>query len=235
MMRWKSFVFLAMVGLLASGCSSDGGSLLDVFGKGALNTETIVAGLKQALEVGTNNAVKATSRTGGYWDNLAIRILMPEKLKSVASTLRKVGLGAQVDAFERKMNEAAESAAAHAAPIFVNAIKDMTFADAKGILSGGNTAATDYFRAKTSEGLTSLYLPIVKSKMRELGVMKAYDDLLARYLRLPLAPKPTVSIEQYVTDKGLAGLFNVLGKEERLIRENPAARTTELLRRVFGD
>ena len=223
-----------MVGLLAGGCSSDGGSLLDVFGKGALDTETIVAGLKQALEVGTNNAVKTTSRTGGYWDNVAIRIPMPEKLKSVASTLRKVGLGGQVDAFERKMNDAAESAAAHATPIFVNAIKDMTFADAKGILSGGNTAATDYFRDKTSEGLTSLYLPIVKSRMRELGVMKAYDDLLARYLRVPFAPKPTVSIEQYVTDKGLAGLFNVLGKEERLIRESPAARTTELLKRVFG-
>ena len=232
--RWKSLFLLAMAGPLVGGCSSGDGSLLDVFGKKPLDTETIVAGLKQALEVGTNNAVKTTSRTGGYWDNLAIRILMPEKLKSVASTLRKVGLGGQVNAFERKMNEAAESAAAHAAPIFIDAIEDMTFADAKGILSGGDTAATDYFRGKTSAALTSLYLPIVKGKMGELGVMKAYDDLLAQYLRLPLAPKPTVSIEQYVTDKGLAGLFNVLGKEERLIRENPAARTTELLRRVFG-
>ena len=234
MKRWIPFLALALVALPVGGCASDGGPLLDVFGKGALDTETIVAGLKQALEVGTGNAVKATSQKGGYWDNLAIRILMPEKLQSFASTLRKVGMGGQVDAFERKMNEAAESAAAQATPIFVNAIKDMTFSDAKGILSGGNTAATDYFRGKTSEGLTSLYLPIVKTKMRELGVMKSYDDLLAQYLRLPLAPKPTVSIEQYVTDKGLAGLFNVLGKEERLIRENPAARTTELLRRVFA-
>jgi len=235
MTRWKPFFFVALAGLLASGCASGDGSLLDVFGKGPLDTETIVAGLKQALEVGTNNAVKTTSRTGGYWDNLALRILMPEKLKSVASTLRKVGLGGQVDAFERKMNEAAESAASQAAPIFINAIKNMTFADAKGILSGPDTAATDYFRAKTSQALTALYLPVVKTKMRELGVMKAYDDLLAEYLRLPLVPKPTVSIEQYVTDKGLAGLFNVLGEEERQIRENPAARTTALLRRVFGD
>jgi acyl-CoA synthetase (AMP-forming)/AMP-acid ligase II len=232
MNRWMTAITLVAAGTCMVGCGTNGGGLGGVLDQmRPLDNPTIVAGLKQALEVGTGNAVTQTSAAGGFWNDLAIRILIPEKLQSLAKTLRTVGMGSHVDAFEKKMNDAAEAAAVHAKPIFFDAIREMTFADARGILTGGDTAATDYFRGKTSTKLASLFKPIVKEKMSELGVMKSYDDLLGK---VPLGLKPSFSVEQYVTDQGLKGLFKVVGDEEKKIRQNPAARVTDLLRRVFG-
>lgn len=229
----------ARLGLLAGvlclwGCAP-GGSLLDSWrGSSGLSLETVVAGLKEALRVGTGNTVARTSKEGGYWENIEIRIPMPAELERLGSTLRRIGLGGRVDAFERRMNEAAEHAAKEAAPVFIDAIKGMTFEDARGILRGSETAATDYFRAKTTGPLRKLYAPIVRRHMEKLGVVTLYNELLERYLQLPLAPRPRFSLEEYVVDRALAGLFRVLAGEERRIREDPAARTTELLRKVFG-
>ncbi len=237
MTRTIRFLLAAGAVLVLGGCNAgDGSSLLsDFMGSGTLDTPTIVSGLKQALEVGTGNAVSSTSRAGGYWSNLAIRIAMPEKLQKVGSTMRKVGLGAQVDGFERKMNDAAEAAASQAGAIFVGAIREMSFADAKAILMGSSTAATDYFRGKTSASLKALYMPVVSARMRELGVVSAYDGLVAKYMAIPLVSKPELPrIEDYVTDKALDGLFTIVAAEERQIRQNPAARTTALLRKVFA-
>lgn len=237
MARLIRFLSVATALVMLGGCNSgDAGAMLARFtGSGALDTPTIVAGLKQALEVGTGNTVASTSRSGGYWGNLAIRIVLPEKLQKVGGTLRQVGLGGQVDAFERKMNDAAEAAASQAGTIFVDAIRQMSFQDARMILTGSNTAATDYFRAKTSASLKAMYQPIVTARMRELGVVSAYDGMLAKYMAIPLAAKPELPrIEDYVTDRALEGLFRMIAAEEQQIRQNPAARTTALLQKVFA-
>ena len=230
---------LAGMFLLAGGCSSLGqmGGIFDALSGGAgeaLSLDKIVAGLKQALEVGTRNTVASTSKAGGYAKNPLIRIPMPEKLQKMGSALRGVGMGEYVDKFEAKMNQSAELAAREAAPVFFDAIKDMSFADAKAILQGEPTAATDYFRGKTSATLKARYQPIVTEQMESLGTVKLYNDLETKYNKIPFVPKTTMSAEDYVTDQALNGLFTVLAQEERKIRENPAARTTELLRSVFG-
>ena len=225
---------------LVAGCGSiDGASLSRAWNTlnnrdGAMNTETIVAGLKEALRVGTQNTVKQTSREGGYSDDPEIRITVPDKLQAMADALRKIGLGGQVDKFEARMNRAAETAAAEATPVFIDAVKSMSFADAKDILKGNDTAATDYFRDATRKELTGRYQPIVRKAMDSVGAVQAFEDLKSRYNDLPFTPDLNYQIEDYVVEQALDGLFNVLASEEKKIRENPAARTTELLRRVFG-
>jgi len=239
MRRRRFVILLSGVLVLAMGCEAlntgIGDSVLGVLGGGGeLNTGTIVAGLKEALRVGTERTVSVTSRPGGYLNNAGIRIPMPEKLQGMASALRKVGLGAKVDSFENKMNEAAELAAKEAGPVLVDAIRKMTIADAKNILSGTDTAATDYFRQATGETLKRRYQPLVTAQMNQLGAVRMYRDLETRYNSLPLVPKTSMSVEDYVTEEALDGLFSVLASEEQKIRADPAARTTELLRQVFG-
>lgn len=202
---------------------------------GTLSVETIVAGLKEALTVGTRNAVTQTSKAGGYLNNARLRIPLPQELQTVGKTMRSVGLGSLVDDFEGKMNLAAEQAAAQATPVFVGTIRQMTFADAKTILSGKETAATDYFREKTHTQLRTLYKPIVTTYTDQSGAARAYKSLMDRYSQIPLVPKPQqTSLDEFVTDKAISGLFTVLADEEAKIRKDPAARTTQLLRTVFG-
>jgi len=155
-------------------------------------------------------------------------------LQGMADGLRKIGFGASVDRFENQMNLAAEQAAGQAAPLFIDAIKQMSIADAQGILSGGEHAATAYFRKVCEPKLQARFRPVAARHMQELGVVTLYGDLLKKYKRIPFAPQPTVSIEEYVANAGVDGLFHVLAQEEAKIRRDPAARTTELLRRVFG-
>ena len=199
-----------------------------------LSVETIALGLKEALLKGTEEAVAQLSEKGGYADNELLRIPVPQELEKVSKTMRKIGLGGLVDTFEEKMNTGAEQAAAKVKPVFWGAIKRMSFADAKGILTGGEAAATDYFRAAIGGELRSVYAPIVSKQLNSVGAVRAYNDLVARYSALPLVKKPSLDLEDYATDKALAGLFSVMAQMEKKIREDPAARTTELLRRVFG-
>lgn len=201
---------------------------------GPLTEDTIAAGLRQALEVGTRRTTDTLSSPGGYARNDLLRLGVPESIEPVTDALRKVGLGEQVDRFENKMNEAAEKAAAQAAPVFIGALREMTFADARTILEGSETAATDYFRNKTLEPLTALYSPIVRKTMDDVGAARLYNTLMDRYEAIPFARKPDFSLENYVTEQALNGLFTKLADMERDIRENPAARSTALLKRVFG-
>jgi len=194
----------------------------------------VVAGLKEALEVGTTNAVARTSRVNGYLGDPQIRIGLPESLDGMAMALRAIGLGSQVDALEVSMNRAAEHAAAEATDIFWRGIERMTFSDAQAILGGGNTAATDYFERTTRGELRTRFHPIVDAKLSDVGVVRAYDELIGRYEALPFAEKPSFDLRSYVTEGALDGLFEVLGEEETRIRNDPAARTTALLRKVFG-
>jgi len=238
-MRKAVLAGVVVAALVLVGCESLSpdaiSSLGGLLGSKELSVDTMVAGLKEALRVGSERAAGTLSQPGGYSANPALKLLVPEQLHKVASTLRKVGMGSMVDQFEAKMNEAAEQAAAKAVPVFAKAVTDMTFEDAKGILQGGNTAATDYFKRKTSAQLAGLYAPIVRSKMDEVGAGKVYNSLMAKYNAIPLTSKPDFSLESYVTDKAMSGLFAKLGEMEAQIRADPAARTTALLKQVFGN
>jgi hypothetical protein len=204
-------------------------------GNDALDSETVVAGLKEALTVGTERTVATTSKSDGYWANPLIRIVIPSELKGVANTLRGIGLGEEVAKFELAMNRAAEQAAGEATGVFWNAIKKMSIADAWGILGGDDSAATVYFRQQTSAELRKRFMPIVKQKMSDVGLYDTYSGLLDVYNKIPLVSKPTLDLDAFVTDNALRGLFTVLVSEEKRIRDDPVARTTDLLRRVFGD
>jgi hypothetical protein len=198
-----------------------------------LGDARIGQGLKEALRVGTENAVNLTGRTDGYFANQAIKILMPEKLKTLESGLRTVGYGSQIDEFVLSMNRAAESASPKAKQIFLDAISGMSFDDARKILNGGDTAATDFFRGKTTPQLTTAFRPPVSQSMSQVGVTRQYKDLISRFEAIPFARSQTFDLDGYVVDKGLAGLFHVLGEQEKQIRTNPTARVTGLLKEVF--
>ena len=203
--------------------------------KSKLSNTDIVAGLKEALKVGSDNTVQLTGKTDGYFGNEAIKILMPEQLRTVEKGLRALGQGEQVDAFVLSMNRAAEKAAPAAKDIFWNAITGMSIDDARKILNGGDTAATDYFKARTGEALTSAFRPVVDESMKDVGVVKQYKQLQSSYQSLPFSSSlPSFDIEAYVVAKALDGLFHVLGEQERKIRTDPAAQVTSLLKQVFG-
>ncbi len=239
--RWGVYSTCALMLMFTIvGCATLQEDLADILDTGeadggSLDESTVVAGLKEALRVGTENTVLSTSRLDGYLGNELIRIAMPEQLESMASTLRRVGFGDQVDELEIGMNRAAERAASEARGVFWNAIRNMTISDGFGILEGGDTAATEYFRDRTGEALYERFHPIVQEKMDEVGLSRLYERIADIYNGLPLAgTTQLIDLDEYVTDRALAGLFTVLAQEERKIRRDPLARTTELLRTVFG-
>ena len=164
----------------------------------------------------------------------AIKILMPQELRAFESGLRLVGYGPEVDEFILSMNRAAERAAPHAKRIFWDAITQMSFADARNILNGGDTATTDYFKDKTTDKLTAAFRPVVDKAMNEVGVTRQYKELIGRYQAIPFVKRETFDIDRYVVTKALDGLFYVVGQEERKIRTDPTARVTDLLKEVFG-
>lgn len=199
-----------------------------------LDNDTVVSGLKEALSVGTRSAVTSVSKTDGYFSNQMIKILMPEKIRNVAEVLRKIGYQKQVDDFVLAMNRAAERAAPEAADYFVGAIKEMTLQDGQKILNGGNTAATDYFKSKTSDKIYAAFRPIVSRSMDDVGAARAYKNMMSSYNSVPFVKTESLDLDNYVTDKAMEGLFYMVGQEEKKIRTNPAARTTELLKKVFS-
>lgn len=231
-------VALTLVGaafLLTSCKTTDLNRVLNTIGSNQqLSEQTVVAGLKQALEVGTKNSVNSTNRRGGFSNNPLIKIAVPQQLNDVASGLRKVGLGSYVDNFEGQMNRAAEKASGEAKAVFINAISSMSIADAWGILRGGDNAATNYFRNKTEVSLERRFQPIITSSMEQVGFYKDYKQLLGAYDKLPFSDKPNMDIEDYVMGETLDGLFTLVAQEEKKIRDNPVARTTELLQKVFA-
>ncbi len=242
MIRKMSFVFYSLLILtyLLSGCATlQDGSLNEMLGKlenrGPLSEKTVIAGLKEALQVGTERTVSSTSAKDGFLGNALIRIALPQQLASTATTLRDAGFGQYVDDLETGMNRAAELAAAEATDVFWQAITQMSVADAFSILNGNDTAATNYFRGKTSASLENRFQPIVAQAMQEVGVARLYNQAMEIYGRIPLVDKPEMTnLEDHVTSRALGGLFAVLGQEEQKIRQDPLARTSDLLRRVFG-
>jgi hypothetical protein len=198
------------------------------------DNSTLVSGLKEALSIGTKNAVNSVGSVDGYFKNQMIKILVPEKIRNVADLLGKVGFQKEVDDFVLSMNRAAEKAAPQAAGFFGDALKEMTFEDAVGIWKGGDTSATDYFKKKTHDRIFEVFKPVISSSMNEVGVTRSYKEMIQKYETLPFMKSNSLDLDNYVTNKALDGLFYTLGEEEKKIRTNPAARVTELLRKVFG-
>jgi Protein of unknown function (DUF4197) len=203
-------------------------------GRTSSDSGQTASGLKQALEIGTKNTVSLTGAKDGFFRNEAIKILLPEKLRPVEKALRLAGQGQVVDDFVFSMNRAAEKAAPAAASIFNDAIRQMSFADARSILTGGDTAATAYFKGKTSDQLRTAFAPPVKSAMEQAGVTQRYKAMTSGLQTLPFGRSASFDLDDYVVSKTLDGLFTVLGQEEKKIRTNPAAQVTPLLRQVFG-
>ena len=198
-----------------------------------LSNDKIIAGLKEALRVSTGKAVALTGKPDGFLKNEAIKILLPPKLQTVGKGMRMFGMGAQVDELEVGMNRAAEQATPKAKQIFVAAVKKMSFDDARKILTGNDTAATEYFRRTSSADLTAAFSPIVDQSMQRVGVVQQYNNVLAS------APGGSAlagqfDLNKYVLGKTLDGLFLMLGEQEKKIRKDPAAQTTSLLKEVFG-
>lgn len=235
----KRFSLILMGMLLFSPVFSSAGfldSLIKEVGTGGgqgLDDGTVTSGLKEALSIGTENAVKDVSRVDGYFGNQFIKILMPEKIRRVSDILSAAGFQKEVDDFILSMNRAAEKAAPRATAYFVDAIKEMTFEDARTILNSGDTAATDYFRDKTSQKLYDEFRPVISSSMNEVGVTRSYKEMMGSYESIPFVEKQSIDLDHYVTDKALDGLFYMVGEEEKKIRTDPAARVTDLLKKVF--
>ena len=201
---------------------------------GGLNNDEITAGLKEALQVGTEKAVGLVSQPDGFYKNPAIKIPLPESVQKVEKLLRTAGYGEKVDAFELSMNRAAERAAPEAKSIFWDAVSDMNFDDAQKILNGRDNEATLYFEDKTSTRLQEVFKPIVKDAMGEVGVTRSYQDLNEKITSLPFGKSASFDLDQYVTNGALQGLFKMLAEQERQIRTQPAARVTDLLQKVFA-
>ena len=202
--------------------------------RGVLSNDDIIQGLKQALQVGTENAVAFVSKPDGYYQNPDIKIPLPKSVQKTEKILRAAGYGEKVDSFELSMNRAAERAAPEAKSIFGDAIKQMTFDDAQKILNGRDNEATLYFEGKTSAQLQDAFKPIVQDAMGEVGVTRSFQDLNAKAESIPFGKSLSFDLDQYVTDGALEGLFKMLAEEERQIRTQPAARVTDLLQKVFA-
>lgn len=209
-------------------------SIGDALGGRELSENKIIRGLKEALQIGTTNAVGIVSKLDGYYKSPKIRIPLPDSVQKVEKILRGVGYGSKVDAFELSMNRAAERAAPEAKAMFLNAIKQMTFSDAKKILQGRDNEASLYFEDKTRGRLHELFQPIVHSAMSEVGVTRWYQELEAKVRSIPFTESLNLDLDGYVTNKALDGLFFMVAEEERKIRQDPAARITDLLKEVFG-
>ena len=201
---------------------------------GGLSEGKIIEGLKEALQIGTGNAVKIVSGMDGYYKNPKIRIPLPAGVQKVEKFLKAIGYGAQVDAFDLSMNRAAEKAAPEAKAILWDTIKQMSFVDARKILDGRDNEATLYFKEKTGGKLGQLFKPIIHTAMSQMGVTRRYQELENRVQSIPFAKILSFDLDQYVTDRALEGLFFMLAEEERKIRTDPAARVTDLLKDVFG-
>jgi hypothetical protein len=233
-MMVRRFILGIVILLSANFAFSQFGDISKGLRQSSLSDAKLASGLKEALRVGTDKSVKLTGRPDGYFGNEVIKILMPKNLRPLETGLRAMGYGPKVDDFVLSMNRAAEAAAPAAQKIFVDAILAMSFDDARKIFSGGETAATEYFKSKTTEQLTEAFRPVVEKTMAKNGVTRQYNGLVGQYRSIPFAKGFDLDINRYVVGKALDGLFYTLAQQEKDIRKNPAARTTTLLREVFG-
>ena len=199
-----------------------------------LSQQQIANGLKQALDKGIDEQVSKLTQTNGFYKNQLVKILLPEELQKVEQGLRDIGLGSLADEGIKALNRAAEDATKEATPIFVNAIKQMTFTDAKNILLGDNTAATTYLEQKTSQELYNKFNPVIKNSFHKVGADQIWSNIITKYNNIPFTQNVNPDLTDYVTKEALDGVYTMIAVEEQEIRTNIASRTTDLLKRVFA-
>jgi len=199
-----------------------------------LTDPEIGSGLKEALIVGTGKVVEQLGQTNGFNADPAIHIPLPARLQTVKSALDKAGMGAMMDDLELKLNRAAEVATPKAKDLFVKSVQEMTLEDVQGIYNGPDDSATRYFEEKMSAPLAEDMRPIVSDSLAEVGAIQSYNAAMGQYKALPFVPDVQTDLTGYVVEKGMDGIFHYVAVEEAAIRQNPAARTTELLQKVFG-
>lgn len=196
--------------------------------------QEVISGLKEALTLGSRNAAALASKVDGYYKNPAIFIPFPPEAKAVEEKVRSLGMDRQVDDFVKTLNRAAEEAAKEAAPIFLDAVKQMTIQDGWSILRGDDRAATAYLQNKTATPLYDKFKPVVTRAIEKVQVTKYWNPIITAYNKIPFVQKMNPDLEDYTTRKAIEGLFYLVGKEEEKIRKDPGARVTELLKKVFG-
>lgn len=199
-----------------------------------ISNQDAVSGLKAALEKGSGVAVAALGRTDGFFGNPQVKIPLPESIRSAEKIMRSVGMGKYADELILTMNRAAEAAVPEAKALFIDAVKKMSVQDAKGVLTGGNTAGTEYFRRATSEQLRARFLPIVQNATKKVNLAAKYNQYAEKGARFGLLKKEDANLDSYVTQKALDGLFFMVAEEEKKIRENPVQAGSNILRKVFG-
>src|SRR6201996_3890919 len=226
----KKLTTVAVLALFSVVIANAQGSLL---GKG-LSSEDIAAGLKDALNKGIQKGTDKLSAVDGFFKNAAVKILFPPEAVKMEKTLRNAGFGPQVDKAILDINRAAEDAAKSAAPIFMDAIKNMSVSDGIGILRGSDTSATAYLRKSTSAALYAAFLPVIKSSLDKVGATSSWNTVVGTYNKIPLTKKINPDLPAYTTGKALDGVFFYVAVEEKNIRANPAAQADDLLKKVFG-
>ncbi|HTQ77867.1 MAG TPA: DUF4197 domain-containing protein [Burkholderiales bacterium] len=200
----------------------------------ALTNKDATAGLKAALEKGSGVAVDLLGRTDGFFGNAAVKIPLPDSLKKYDKLMHTFGMGKYADELELTMNRAAEAAVPEAKKLFVDAVKKMTVQDAKGILTGGQTAGTEYFKRTTSEPLRAKFLPIVKRATAKVQLAAKYNEYAGKAAKFGLVKKDQTNLDDYVTQKALDGLFYMVAEEEKKIRQDPVAAGSSIIKKVFG-
>lgn len=234
----KKTIIIAATTILLVGCAEMNTVLKEInttpAGPAPLTNIEVIKGLKEALSVGTNNSTGLTSKLDGFYKNPEIFIPFPPEAIKVKETVEDLGLSSQVDKFVMTMNRSAESASKKAAPIFLNAITNMSIADGFAILKGGDNAATNFLKEKTSGQLRTEFNPVVKNAIDEVEVTKYWNPVITTYNKIPLIEKQNPNLEDYITTKAMDGLFIMIAKEEKNIRKDPLARVSAILKRVFG-
>lgn len=236
-MKSLKITALAFSILFFSSCDTlnQAGQILTQAGLGDPSASEISLGLKQALEFGTTASSERLSATDGFFANAAVKILFPEEAQKVERTLRSVGLNKLADNVILSLNRAAEAAAVEAKPIFISAVKEMTFADATNILlSGQQDAATLYFKRVTNDQLSLKFQPIIQNSLEKVGATRYWNDAITAYNRIPLVGKVNPDLSAYVTEKAINGIFLEIAQEELKIRTRISARSTPLLQKIFA-
>jgi len=229
----KALVFLLIFNLTACAELQQVVSQLPQTG-GVLSNTDIASGLRQALELGIDKQVTKLTQTDGFLNNDLVKIMLPEELQKVDKTLRDIGLGSLADEGLKILNRAAEDAVKEATPIFVNAVKEITFADAKNILLGSNDAATQYLTSKTQTALYDKFNPVIKSSFSKVGADQIWSNLITKYNTIPFTKSVNPDLTDYVTEQALKGVFTMIAVEETEIRTKVGSRTTDLLQKVFA-
>ena len=231
----KLFYFLIVFTILFSSCDTMSQLPIKIGSPNGVTEAEAGQGVKEALSQGLVNAVLRLNKEDGFFRDALYKVLLPPDAKKIENTLRNLGFGSMVDKAILQVNRAAEDAAGAAKPIFIDAVKSMSISDAIGLIKNGDTSATHFFRVKTTDHLIAAFLPIIKNSLDKVDATKYYGDLVSKYNSLPTTfKKLNPDLPGYVTDRATFALFDLVAKEEQNIRQNVAARTTDILKKVFG-